>query len=157
MSKPTCESVYRISIGRLISALPKNSLNQNSFLQFETRGAVYSIELVSTPCFFGGKRYWFKCPSCKKRVGVLYKRFKYFSCRTCSHLVYQSQQRTHTGSMGVFEKCFFTDWDEMEEKIRVKHWRGKTTRRYQRLLNRMHRNLTPETADSFEKIVIRKH
>jgi hypothetical protein len=153
MAKPTCESVYRISIGSIISSLPKNSLNQNSFLQLIRQGVTHDIELITTPCFFGRHRYWFRCPGCQKRVGVLYKGSKNFSCRTCNHLVYQSQQRTHTGFFGIFDRYLCGDWEIMEEKLRVKYWHGKPTRRYQHLLNQMNRGLTAENLNLFQKVL----
>lgn len=58
----------------------------------------YSIELTSTPCNYGGTRYWFICPllindrTCGKRVGKLYlpERGEYFGCRACYNLTYKS-------------------------------------------------------------------
>ena len=70
----------------------------------------YRISLNSTPCFFGGKRYWFLCPlirnniPCQNRVGVLYCAGKYYGCRQCHDLAYQSQQVTHAGAWSVLSK-----------------------------------------------------
>lgn len=60
----------------------------------------YSVRLDSTPCQFGGRRYWFTCPlvkggvPCSRRVGKLYlpPGGKYFGCRHCYDLTYQSCQ-----------------------------------------------------------------
>lgn len=59
----------------------------------------YKIRLVSTPCYFGGRRWWFVCPlsvngrSCNRRVGVLYLGGgKYFGCRHCHNLTYKSSK-----------------------------------------------------------------
>ena len=54
----------------------------------------YSVRLQTTPCHYGGLRYWFICPSigCSRRVGILYKRGRYFACRCCQQLVYKSQR-----------------------------------------------------------------
>ena len=46
-----------------------------------------------TPCNFGGKRQWFLCPDCKKRVAIIYGG-KYFRCRHCHNLTYSSQQES---------------------------------------------------------------
>ena len=61
----------------------------------------YAIRLVSTPCRYGGKRWWFICPlsksgePCQRRVGVLYLVGAYFGCRYCCNLIYQSSRESH--------------------------------------------------------------
>jgi hypothetical protein len=52
----------------------------------------YSVELDTTHCNYGGKRYWFLHPICKKRVAKIYlpPRGKYFACGTCNYLTYKS-------------------------------------------------------------------
>jgi hypothetical protein len=52
------------------------------------------VELEWTPCTFGGERPWFICPGvgCSRRVIVLYGPGKYFLCRHCYDLSYQSQR-----------------------------------------------------------------
>jgi len=59
----------------------------------------YKIPLVTTPCHFGGVRYWFICPLakngtyCVRRVGTLYLApgATYFACRHCYNLSYESR------------------------------------------------------------------
>jgi len=46
-----------------------------------------------TPCNYGGRRQWFLCPSCNRRVTVVYGG-KYFRCRHCHNLTYSSQQES---------------------------------------------------------------
>ena len=50
------------------------------------------ISFDRTPCNYGGRRTWFRCPRCGKRVAVLYGAGKYFFCRHCYDLTYASQQ-----------------------------------------------------------------
>ncbi len=54
------------------------------------------VELDWTPCNFGGERPWFICPGagCGWRVAVLYGPGRYFLCRHCYGLAYQSQRDT---------------------------------------------------------------
>ena len=52
------------------------------------------IRLDQTPCNFGGYRYWFICPDCGRRVGVLYGAGIRFLCRHCYNLAYASQNET---------------------------------------------------------------
>lgn len=53
----------------------------------------YTVWLVQTPCFLGGKRTWFQCPNmnCRRRAAKLYLGSRYFACRRCYNLAYQSQ------------------------------------------------------------------
>jgi hypothetical protein len=52
------------------------------------------IDLAISPCFYGGHRFWFICPACVGRRGVLclppYQ--KHFACRFCHDLSYRSIQ-----------------------------------------------------------------
>lgn len=64
----------------------------------------YKVSLESTPCHFGGRRWWFLCP-CGRRVGVLYRVGKNFRCRHCHNLVYESS-REHRSLYEGFERCF---------------------------------------------------
>ena len=50
----------------------------------------YNIELAKTSCNYGNYRYWFLCPSCSKRTGVLYCAGSYV-CRHCIGASYHSQ------------------------------------------------------------------
>src|SRR5215204_4800846 len=52
------------------------------------------VALEWTPCNLGGERPWFVCPgvTCGKRVAVLYGKGKYFLCRHCYDLRYESQR-----------------------------------------------------------------
>ncbi len=60
----------------------------------------YRVELVTSPCRFGGRRYWFLCPlsrddkACLRRVGCLFlpPGGRYFGCRTCYNLTYRCQK-----------------------------------------------------------------
>lgn len=56
------------------------------------------IPIEFTPCHFGGKRWWFRCPrdSCGRRVRRLY-RGRCFFCRVCYDLNYESQHEDHFG------------------------------------------------------------
>ncbi|MFC1782012.1 hypothetical protein ACFL02_00315 [Planctomycetota bacterium] len=53
----------------------------------------YPIMFTSTPCYFGGKRFWFVCPLCSQRAGIVYLtgKFNRFFCRECSNLTYESR------------------------------------------------------------------
>lgn len=69
----------------------------------ETRQSFnYNVQLISTPCFFGGRRWWFVCPFslngqlCNRRVAFLYLgNGKHFGCRHCYNLTYASSKENH--------------------------------------------------------------
>lgn len=48
------------------------------------------IELTTSKTCFKGIRFWFKCPICKARIGVLYKHplNQKIGCRKCLNLDY---------------------------------------------------------------------
>ncbi len=54
------------------------------------------VPLAGTACNFGGERPWFVCPGagCGRRVAVLYGPGRYFLCRHCYDLVYESQRES---------------------------------------------------------------
>lgn len=60
----------------------------------------YSIQMVTTPCHFGGLRWWFICPlmvdgiPCGGRVRKLYLPGRYFGCRKCLDLTYTTTQES---------------------------------------------------------------
>lgn len=57
------------------------------------------VFLTYTSCNYGGQRPWFLCPAdgCGRRVAVIYGTGRYFACRHCYDLVYQSQRECILG------------------------------------------------------------
>ncbi len=96
----------------------------------------YQIPLTSTPCAYGGRRYWFVCPwdtdgqHCGRRVGTLYLLGDRFACRHCNNLTYASRNAP------PYDKGFVSIPDIERQKDRVKrtHYAGRLTKQYIRLL-----------------------
>ncbi len=66
--------------------------------QIDGSEAGHAIPLDFTPCFFGGVRPWFRCPSCFRRTGVLFLRGGApFRCRHCARLAYSCQSEDEIG------------------------------------------------------------
>ncbi len=94
------------------------------------------ITLTATPCSYGGKRYWFVCPLtkngryCGRRVGVIYVIGKWFGCRHCGEIAYQSQM------YGGRYKGFVSipDIEKAEKEVKRWHYRGKPTRKYRKVI-----------------------
>jgi len=107
----------------------------------EKRNFDYRVPLTTTPCHFGGKRYWFVCPwyrngkYCGKRVGVLFQAGEYFACRHCYDLRYHSQLENRRGRFSGLTRVF--DLEEKVEKLREQikrpYYAGKPTRKMQKL------------------------
>ena len=49
-----------------------------------------TISFSWTQCNYGGKRIWFCCPFCGRRCAIIYGAGKYFGCRVCYNLTYES-------------------------------------------------------------------
>jgi hypothetical protein len=101
----------------------------------------YKVQLTTTPCNYGGVRYWFICPLskngvyCGKRVGVLYKAGDYFGCRHCYELTYSSknENRRYKNYPLFFWLRSWKKIEELEEKIKRPYYKGKPTRKQRRL------------------------
>ena len=61
-------------------------------LDYSFRGKPYGYDvgITTSSCHYGNYRYWFNCPNCNKRVGVLYCAGLYV-CRHCIGANYASQ------------------------------------------------------------------
>ncbi len=101
----------------------------------------YKIPITTTPCYFGGKRYWFTCPwyangiYCGKRVGVLYLSNKYFACRHCNDLTYNSRNLSGF-SKTAGQTISFPELEKLESEVKRKYYAGKMTRRYKKYLKK---------------------
>ena len=103
----------------------------------------YKIGLTTTPCHFGGVRYWFICPlsrngvPCGRRVGTLFLSSggKYFGCRHCYDLSYESRNECRLGRFGQIGYALKADRqvEELREKIKRWTWRGRPTRKVRKL------------------------
>lgn len=95
----------------------------------------YKVSLTTTPCHFGGIRYWFVCPLsvngryCGRRVGVLYKGNGYFGCRHCFSLTYEA--RNQSGYFKTTGKVIsIPELEKLRSEIKREYYAGKPTRRY---------------------------
>jgi hypothetical protein len=99
----------------------------------------YEVKVVSTPCHYGGKRWWFICPlvkggvPCGRRVRVLYKDGDHFGCRKCYNIAYNSQ------NLGGWQKSIGQTMsapalDKFRESIKRTTYRDRLTKRYRRYL-----------------------
>jgi len=96
------------------------------------------IFIETTPCRFGGERYWFICPRdlsgldfCGRRVAVLYLTDNFFGCRHCLNLTYQS--RNYGRNPGYVKVKLLNDLDSLIEKTKRRTYASKPTKNTQKL------------------------
>ena len=87
------------------------------------------INLIVSRCRYGGRRYWFECPRCIRRVGVLYKDGDDFQCRRCLNLDYRSHLRNYRSLEPAI--IWMHKFEEMEIDFRRKY-NGKDTKKMKR-------------------------
>lgn len=80
-----CSISFRAETNRLVLDY-RNRQNGGEWKSIEDK-----IYFTWTPCNYGGRRQWFLCPRCNRRVAIVYGG-KYFCCRHCHNLTYASQQ-----------------------------------------------------------------
>lgn len=97
-----------------------------------TRGTVTTAaRLLSVPCHFGGERFYFECPTCRRRVRCLYLPYMAwrFACRRCHDLTYETQQDTMRTGLPVPEWHYLSQIWKLEadmarcKRRRKRYWR----------------------------------
>lgn len=86
------DQLTKVSIDGLIKQVKTGLKIQLLNSELEALGIRISLRTSRTR--FGGQRFWFACPSCSKRVGVLLldPHSTTLRCRTCLRLRYKSQR-----------------------------------------------------------------
>jgi hypothetical protein len=77
----------RVEVDRVILLYRHRSGDDESWQDVEQ-----PVRFDHTPCTYGGTRRWWICPSCGRRVAVVYGPGRLFACRHCYRLVYASQR-----------------------------------------------------------------
>lgn len=136
---------------------------QTDYLSGGKQDFDYKIPIVTTPCYFGGVRYWFTCPwytngkYCGRRIGVLYLGGKYFACRYCYDLSYESRNENRRfRNYGLFYVLGnHQKIEKLEKEIKRKLYAGKPTRK-QRILDKLYGRQMPYVLDLYRKEVLTK-
>ena len=77
----------RVEVDRVVLLYRHRSGDDESWQDVEQ-----PVRFDHTPCTYGGTRRWWICPSCGRRVAVVYGPGRLFACRHCYRLVYASQR-----------------------------------------------------------------
>lgn len=114
-AKPTVESALSLDISELARKLPLDKRGRITWfwewglgwrtsvdivvapgegllLWYSPHEKPIKVEITYTTPHLGGRRPWFRCPCCNRRVRILYHVGRFW-CRTCSGLTYQSCQQ----------------------------------------------------------------
>jgi hypothetical protein len=83
------DECQKININTILKAV-KLKL-KDALIQSELGIQGITVELITSNTGFGGVRYWFKCPQCKRRVGTLFTHAisQNLGCRSCLGLEYR--------------------------------------------------------------------
>lgn len=131
------EGVVVDAISLAISiAIGPDYVNENFVCFRYTQGSQkydYRVKLETTYCNYGGHRYWFCCPLCNKRIGVVYLRGEYFACRHCNYLTYESNNLSGM-EKGMGRIISVPELEAIEKKVKRINYNGKPTRTYLRYL-----------------------
>ena len=86
------ENCQRLSIDEILRQATKTLRRRLVEAQIEALGI--SIQLTTSKTTFHGERFWFICPICSKRKGMLYKHPEnsLIGCMTCLKLKYKKQR-----------------------------------------------------------------
>lgn len=102
------EWVWRTQKGTQQTNVSVTVLKDSLQLAFETRTQrmTQAVRLTYSTGPRGGKRPWFVCHGCQRRVGILYHAAGLpFRCRICCNLVYASQYVSRNQSYGRRHRC----------------------------------------------------
>lgn len=110
-------------------------------ITFDIGSTTHWLYLTQTPCYLGGYRRWFICPTCQNRMGVLYLRNSRFGCRRCQKISYQSQS-------GDSEDRMVWKYHTLSDK--VFNWKFKKAARFNRTYDKF-----LDVAEHYEDLVER--
>jgi hypothetical protein len=136
-------SGHKSSVGIVVNVLGELYVKLNYTITDRNSGEKtdydYKIGLTTTPCHFEGVRYWFICPlsrngvPCGRRVGTLFLSSggKYFGCRHCYDLSYESRNECRLGRFGQIGYALKADKQIEELRGKTKRWtyRGRPTKK----------------------------
>ncbi len=120
---------------RIHIAVQTSLIPEENYLKIHCGNGTQTVQLATTPCNFGNKRYWFKCSKCDRRIAVLYMLGDVFLCRHCHELTYHSKR--------INKRCWAFPYEQaisIQKKIRALEatmnkstYRGRLTRKAERL------------------------
>lgn len=101
------EKTGSVGIGVKIEGEPWTAgyIKFNYLLGYEKKPVEYEHRIEARSCHYGGRRYYFRCRHCNRRVTALYLKGGYYACRHCQRLTYEARQG-HRGPFEVLGRAF---------------------------------------------------
>lgn len=86
------EQCQKINIDDIVRQVNKEAKQQILQSNIEVMGL--KLNLLTSNTRFNGKRYWFSCPICNNRVGIIYRDpvSLQIGCRNCLKIEYRKQR-----------------------------------------------------------------
>ena len=86
------EHSQKINIDDIVRLANKEVKRQILQSYIEVLG--FKLNLLTSSTRFNGKRYWFSCPICNNRVGIIYRDpvSLQIGCRNCLNIQYRKQR-----------------------------------------------------------------
>jgi hypothetical protein len=106
-----------------------------SFPAIDNGEPFLKVDFDITRCRLGGHRYWFLCPKCRKRIGVLYGLdYNTWGCRHCFDLTYRSRVVSSREKLIIlnYQKALLKV-TELKKKIKKRKYLGNPTKSFKRL------------------------
>lgn len=91
---------------------------------------IQQITITSDPQPYGGRRYWMRCPFCIRKCNKLVcpPGAKYFGCRKCYDLSYNSCNESH--KFDTFYRGYLMEYPFIPRKQFYLEWSGKGYYKY---------------------------
>lgn len=112
-------------------AVQPQSEGRGNILIFDEERLSATIFCVSAKCRFGGRRWWFTCPTCIRRCESLFLREDQHQCRICLGMRYRSQTYSRQKNRKLSKHV---EADLLRPTLRRLLYRGIPTRKYRRFL-----------------------
>jgi hypothetical protein len=89
MTKSTVNRLQKIDIRQ-----HKNLGDGAVAMHITINGVTRIIQVITTPCNYGGFRHWFACPYCHRKCCIIYNANSGLACRLCYRLCYPIENET---------------------------------------------------------------
>jgi len=86
------ENCYKVKVDDLVKKAQEGL--KMRLLEAHVEALGVEVCFTTSKTKFNGKRFWFLCPNCGRRIGTIYKypTEEIFGCRICLNLKYRKQR-----------------------------------------------------------------